>query len=132
MVQKIIAFLKLLIFALQLLGTVTGFCPNGGVAKVLSMGFFFLLYITLSSTSLQNFSFILIFSGFLQFSSTKCVLSQKNLCSHPATLGCLFRISSNIFRHIQHNSHVGSVYFLFHPIFHSYDVFSNARTSNFE
>ena len=66
MVQKIIAFLKLLIFALQLLGTVTGFCPNGGVAKVLSMGFFFLLYITLSSTSVQNFSFILIFSGFLQ------------------------------------------------------------------
>ena len=61
MVQKTIAFLKFLIFALQPLATVIGFCPNGGVAKVLSIGFFFLLYITLSSTSVQNLSFILIF-----------------------------------------------------------------------
>ena len=57
------------------------------------------------------------------YSRSKCVLSQRNLCSHAATLGGLFRISSNIFRHIRHNSHVGSVYFLFHPIFHSLTSF---------
>ena len=35
-------------------------------------------------------------------------------------------------RLIQHNFHVGSVYALFHPTFHSYDVISNVTTSNFE
>ena len=43
-------------------------------------------------------------------------------------------LSSNIFRLIQHNFHIGSVYSLFHlmTLFHCYDVISNDRTSNFE
>ena len=37
---------------------------------------------------------------------------------------------SNIFTLIHQSFHVGSVYTLFHPIFPSYDVISNVRTSN--
>ena len=40
--------------------------------------------------------------------------------------------SSNIFRLIQQNFHVGLVYSLFHPTFHSYDVIWNVSTSNFK
>ena len=36
--------------------------------------------------------------------------------------------SSNIFRLIQHNFHVVSVYALFHPTFHSHAVISNVNT----
>ena len=38
----------------------------------------------------------------------------------------------NIFRLIQQSFHVRFVYSLFHSTFHSYDVISNVRTSNFE
>ena len=40
--------------------------------------------------------------------------------------------SSNIFTPIQHSFYVGSVYSMFHLKFHSDDVISNVRTSNFE
>ena len=40
--------------------------------------------------------------------------------------------SSNIFRLIRQNFHVVLTYPLFHQTFHSYDVISNLRTSNFE
>ena len=40
--------------------------------------------------------------------------------------------SSNIFTPIQQNFYVWLVYSLFHPKFHSYDVISTVRTSNFE
>ena len=62
----------------------------------------------------------------------KCVVYQRNLCSNEATLGCWFCISCNIFKLIQHNFHVGTVYSVFHPTFHSYDVILNVRNSNFE
>ena len=41
-------------------------------------------------------------------------------------------LTSNIFRVIQLSLYVASVYSLFHPTFHSYDVISNVRTLNFE
>ena len=40
----------------------------------------------------------------------------------------LANFSSNIFKLIQHNFHDGSVYCLFHPTFHSYDVILNVNT----
>ena len=42
------------------------------------------------------------------------------------------KFSSNIFRLIQHNFHVRLVYSLFHPTFHSDNLTSKIRTSNFE
>ena len=41
-------------------------------------------------------------------------------------------VSFNIFKLIQHNFHVASIYSLFHSIFYSYDVILDVRTSNFE
>ena len=58
------------------------------------------------------------------------MFNEEKLCWMKIWLRA--NISSNIFRLIQQNFHVGLVYSLFHPAFHSDDVISNVRTLNFE
>ena len=52
------------------------------------------------------------------------IVSDENLIAS--------KFLSNFFRLIQQNFHFGLVYSLFYPTFHSSDVISNVRTSNFE
>ena len=60
----------------------------------------------------------------------KVMFDEEKLCWMKIWLRA--NVSSNIFRLIQQNFHVGLVYSLFHPAFHSYDVISNVGTLNFE
>ena len=68
----------------------------------------------------------------------KCWISSTKTAKKKKKKKCCMKIlsqlnfSSNIFRLIQHNFHVGLVYSLFHPTFHSYDIISNVRTLSFK
>ena len=63
----------------------------------------------------------------------KCWISSTKIATKKwMKIWSQLNFSSNIFRLIQHNFHVGLVYSLFHPTFHSYDVISNVRTLSFK
>ena len=63
---------------------------------------------------------------------TECKNSKKRTYGGGSKIVLPIKFSSNIFRPIQCIFHVRSVYSLFHPTFHYFDVISNVRTSNLE